>query len=244
MNLLVDFLFIDVLSAPPPDELKAISEESQVKRHMRRVSNAVRRVSAATIQSVNAIRKSVERKTSKKIIQVDTTRVVPDSTADAQILAVHSIGNLLKESRGKIDSGISLRKSQRSQSLVERIQDRQEKKAKISSIRVSETAAPTKQDLDNAKISGIGEAKLREIFAELIVDMMEQRKALKRGMKESFDAMWGYVNIYYNLYMHLLTVSYAELTQQGNSLDSVRLYFFASTAIEAQKRLSNPKSNL
>ncbi|CAE7472509.1 unnamed protein product [Symbiodinium microadriaticum] len=192
VNLLVDFLFIEVLSAPSPDALKAASAESTVSRTVQRVSNVGRRVSAAIVNTAGNIKVGARKTilgTAAPKFDVDTTRLVPDAAAEAQILATHSVGNLLDDARSNIDNRENLRRSQRQRASVVKVQKRQEQKQKKYAV-LSENS-PSKQNLSRMMSLSVTDDKLQESFAELCVDMTEQRKVLKRSQQDGFDAMWG-----------------------------------------------------
>ena len=190
INLLVDFCFIEILSAPSPDTVKAATADTAMRRTMRRVSNVGRRMSAvaaSTAASITRAGRSTILGAPK--LNVDTTRLVPDAAAEAQMLAAHSVGNLLEDARSNIDNRENLRKAQRQQSSVLKVQQRQEEKQKKYSIMAENSHA--RQTLMRRMSLGITDEKLKEVFAELCVDMTEQRKVLKRSQQDGFDMMWG-----------------------------------------------------
>lgn len=197
INLLVDFLFIEIISAPSADALKT-QNQSAVRRVMKRVSNAGRRISAASIQTAGALRKSIfgiNRKTSVGKFEVDTTRVVPDSAAEAQILATQSVGALLDGAKRNINDRVSMRRTQRMQSKVMQVQAKHEAKEQRKYASFVGAKAEDHEGSDDTPVISGGPAlvdrKLREKFAELCVDIGEQRKLLKRSQQEGFDTMWG-----------------------------------------------------
>jgi hypothetical protein len=195
LNLVLDFLFIDVLSAPSPDIMKAQLAESSIQRAIRRVSNAARRASAASVRVIQSVRdKTTSRQSARKTFKVDTTRVVPDTTTDAQVLAVTSLGDILKQTRSELDTQETERRQKRNQSHVSKTHDRLEMRAHRYTMMADGAhahVAPSRRDVDAATSAVVTDRKLAEAFSELIVDMTEQRKALKRWQQEAFDAMWG-----------------------------------------------------
>ena len=194
INLLVDFLFIDILAAPSGSKVNAVAVKSRVRQTMRRVSQVARRLSAASIASISAAKSKWWRAPSATF-QVDTVRVVPDTTANAQDLAIISVGNLADNARKRIDNEVLDRKYNRSQAHVNKVQSRRDKRAHKNALQrqSSQRVAPSKEDRHRATTFSVTDAKIREVFAELCVDIVEQRKRLKRGQQERFDAAWGWV---------------------------------------------------
>jgi hypothetical protein len=125
VNLMVDFLFDDVLSAPTTSSIKAQNQNTAFQRAGRRMSNAVRRASVSVAGAVSSIRRSsvaagvalvsIARGGHRKSVALVRTRVIPAETLSAQSLALACGTNLisrLKEDNANFDAelGVSLRR--------------------------------------------------------------------------------------------------------------------------------------
>lgn len=106
LNLVVDFLFDDILSAPTADSLKAQNEANAMLQAGRRMSNAVRR---ASLSAATAIRRASNAASTfvsgmnpkrRKTTRLTMTQIMPAETISAQSLALAcgpNLLNLLKE---------------------------------------------------------------------------------------------------------------------------------------------------
>ena len=214
INLIVDFIFIEILSAPTADSLKVqASRDAASRRVFRRLSNMTQRVSAVSVAAVNRVRKgmgsSLRRGSSGRKFDVDMTRLVPDSAQEAQLLATQSAGSMLEDAKRNIKIREESRKSQRKQSRLSLVIAKQERKSSYLSTAAEEgdEKTPPRQpsdvtlpqhadgapdmDEDLSVVTLRQDRKLRQKFAELYVDIGEQRKLLKPSQQEAFDAMWG-----------------------------------------------------
>lgn len=123
INLLVDFLFLDILSAPTPDSLKLEQQDTAMKKIARRVSsmgtdvaNATRRVgrriSQASVEAVNAFNQHSGKG------QVRRTLNLPESTMEAHIIASTSAVQIVNKARQENESWMSRRNLERTESNV------------------------------------------------------------------------------------------------------------------------------
>jgi len=195
VNLLVDFLFIDVLSAPTVDSLKMKNEVSALSNMARRASmvgaNVGRRLSTVGKRVAQVSGDTVKRVTQRNsfvrnTLRIETTRQVPDITAEAQALATVSAAEVMSDARRDHDQNLSLRKEQRSKSSVWKQRMLLEEKRKKSM-----KSSQRKKDGKSYAVPLPDEVTHHDLFLELCVDITEQRRLLKRSQQESFDSMWG-----------------------------------------------------
>lgn len=200
INLLVDFLFIDLLSAPTADSLK-MEQLNTFQRIAKNVSQAGtevinagrrvgRRLSQASLQVVNIIAKSTGE-------DLSTTRSIPQSTLEAQIIASTSATQLVNIVQQENDSMRFKRNLERHESSVFK------KRMTLLQKRRSERRAPDYEPRGTRSRFFRNETKdkaIEDLFTELSVDIVEQRKYLKRSEQEIFDENWGYINFYLFIY--------------------------------------------
>jgi vacuolar-type H+-ATPase subunit E/Vma4 len=185
INLLLDFLFIEILSAPTVDSVKVAEELSLIKSDVRRVAMRANEedMSQAIIAS-KLSKKKLERNSSMK-----TCLEIHGAAADAHMLALTTSKSVLdaaREGNKKVDS---FRETPRYKSMLRKQQDsarmKQEKKAKMIEGR-QEGESQSAKTLDSRSASVID-----DLFVNLTLDIAEQRKLLPRGQHENFDDKWG-----------------------------------------------------
>jgi hypothetical protein len=182
----------DILSAPTAESLKVEAEDAVVSRAVRRASNVgkiVREASVATLESLR--HKAVpikQRKLSEFKADLQTTRVVPEATAEAYALARTSTSELLVRTRQTLALDQRKRKELRSSSTVF------QQKVKLDKMRRHlKLKANPEMEHGNGKARSICslDGDVDELFLQLSVDIIEQRRLLKRHKQEAFDDMWG-----------------------------------------------------
>ena len=99
VNLVVDFLFHDILSAPSADALKTAAAGNAMRRAGRRMSNAVRRASLTVGSQLSAL----GPKKKAPLFRSVSTREISDSTKEAHGLAVMSATNMIKELNARFE---------------------------------------------------------------------------------------------------------------------------------------------
>jgi hypothetical protein len=210
VNLIVDFLFHDILSAPTADSLKLQKQDTALKRVARRVStvgtevaNAGRRVgrriSQASVEAMAALAKEGHSR---------QTLNIPETTMEAHINASVSTGHLVEAIRKKNDSERIDRDRERCQSITFKkratlTQKRSQEKASFEGevvVRKSE-ASTSLADVDfsmdprpSPKVSPNetqASKPAEDLFGDLWVDIVEQRKLLSRSEQELFDEKWA-----------------------------------------------------
>jgi len=184
VNLLVDFLFIEILSAPGADAVKIQSRESVMVRAAQRASAVGRRVSAISAEAMNKLRKNVlmKSKSSLDFNSIQKTRVVPESMEEAHLLASVSIGDILHNVQEKLNSRVHTLDKFRKESNTFKSKQILVQKRRSAQRRVSDVSESQFDSTD---------AAIDDLFLDFTVDLAEQRKHLKRNQRESFDSMWG-----------------------------------------------------
>jgi hypothetical protein len=192
INLVVDFLFVDILFAPTMDSKKQeknlkvfrkakfnkisspLPPNSQGEENKQAI-NQTRRAEETTptpspmVPHSSSNFQRVKRMTLQKIqsgnLELETTRVLPSSTLQAHQLATLSANEI-------IDDRVSAIRN----TLV-----RQETIRRTSS----------KRRASFMKNIPLNEMSVDDQFVDLSVDIAEQRKELKRSQQEKYDEMWG-----------------------------------------------------
>lgn len=175
-NLLVDYLFCDILSAPTADAVKVAAEESVLRKAGRRMSNAVRRASVSAAKTASAIKSRLSFIPSWGAdTGVTMTRVLPESTIEAHTMVMQAgaMKDILDNARTSIADVETSHRSTQSQA-----QANFEKKSMYMQ-RMSR--ATSFNDIPTAE----------RLFLELWEDLNLQRRVLKRNEREGFDILWG-----------------------------------------------------
>jgi hypothetical protein len=209
VNLIVDFLFHDILSAPTADSIKLQKQDTAMKRVARRVStmgtdvaNAGRRVgrriSQASVEAMAALAKDGRGR---------QTLNIPETTMEAHINASVTTGHLVEAIRKHNDSQRITRDRERSQSTTfKKRANLSQKRSMEKSCFESENGAPREvstslTDVDfsmhsrpSPKVSpdqSRASKPIEDLFGDLSVDIVEQRKLLSRSEQELFDEKWA-----------------------------------------------------
>lgn len=200
INLLVDFLFVDILFAPTLDSKKkeVESKEAHFKRGVptTSVTPSSRSVND-TVNSVTEFRSVVSlgngsdshnfgltRMQSGKF-DLETTRVVPSSTHEAHSLAVLCVKDIIKDRDSEMKSSQSRRDLNRQSSSL--FQQKRSLEKHRSELKVRGESSKVKQNMSLM----LDKTAVEDQFVDLSVDIIEQRKVLKRSQQERFDEMWG-----------------------------------------------------
>jgi hypothetical protein len=179
INLVVDFLFEDILLAPTMDSK---GREKDLK-----LMNAKQQQDQQTDRSLTCEKRSLDKQMLQKTqsysrLDLETTRVVPSATEEAHLLAALSVKDIVKERVAEIDQSVSKRDILRQAS--SNLKHKHSMAKHRSILKVRGESAKVKQ---NAKSTDV----IEEQFVDLAVDITEQRKELKRSQQEKFDEMWG-----------------------------------------------------
>lgn len=189
INLVVDFLFVDILFAPTMNSTEretklspklnqksSVSKESsgaETKGNQQSTSppapNSKSTPLTPVMKDSSSQFKRVTRHTLTRIqsgnLDLETTRVLPSATLEAHELAKLSVNDI-------IDDRVSAIR----QTLV-----RQETQRRASS----------RRSVSFMKNIPLNEMSVDDQFVDLSVDIAEQRKELKRNQQDKFDEMWG-----------------------------------------------------
>lgn len=195
VNLIVDFLCIDILTAPTADDIKLNAQENIAKKVGRRLSNVARRASNVTMDAVNSIVKKIEPKKRQTMVMTKTM-VVPGATKTAHSLASVSVKDFLYSAKQNNEEFVSHRVIERTAAMtVERA--RSERKQHINhSSTIGEIAHhggnfnPSAFEVHSKVGKGLN-SSVQSKFLELSIDMKDQRKKLKPCEQEEFDNYWG-----------------------------------------------------
>lgn len=195
INLVVDFIFDDILSAPTADSAKLNAEPNALQR-------AGKQLNAARRASVNAVRRASvslqaaipARRESKKMINTAATRMIPESTISAQSLANASVTEALgifKESHQKYeDERKSILGHTTSKSMINTSRrTRQTRGAGAPAIEARNPVAINAMALPGTTMFGYS---VDAQFAELSKEIIAQRRRLKPSEQEDFDIRWGF----------------------------------------------------
>jgi hypothetical protein len=169
INLIVDFLFMEILSAPTVDSVKLSEEESIMKSAVRRGAKVDHNVTRA-VQRTDLVRED----------SIPTSRQIHSGAAEAHQVAYTCAKELIDQSRKDSKDKRSLRSTEKYQ----------------ASLVKHKTLELKKQTILRKLQSGVSPAnkgpKLEDdLFMELTVDISEQRKLIKRSQCEAFDDKWG-----------------------------------------------------
>jgi hypothetical protein len=192
VNLIVDYLFIDILSAPTADSLKVSSQETVISKTLRRVSNvnlgqmkpsnpakpsrAVPPATAATTAIPLARPKSVK----ELLLSSISTRIVPPDLADAHALAMKSFHDIMRTTQGEV---CEVRQSQQCQRI------RSLKSADHDDVR---PASPSMNGVGVVGMGSVGDVEVGDLFETLKEEIFEERSLIRRAHeKEAFDSLWG-----------------------------------------------------
>lgn len=180
VNLVVDFLFVDILSAPTIDSLKKESSSrlssSGLGNMFRRASTAVRKMSVVSKNAFSRLRGDSE-------ILMTTTRVIPPRTKEAHDEAMECANDVIELARSRQDhrmKSINIRHSEFQAKKSERY-----RKGAISKTLKNTTPHPEADNSENVH------EKVESLFSQLSNDITQQRKMLKRSQQEMFDNLWG-----------------------------------------------------
>lgn len=229
INLIVDFLFEDILSAPTMDSTKknksssislpsllskekckekennfdenenenigenetrpesSLSKETQIQSKLKSQKSQLEKPTIDKLNS-NEIKIKPRKTILDKIKDVETTRLVPSSTQEAHELAVISVKEIIK------DQISNIKKNMMNQDSRHKTSTHLKQKSSLEKYRESLKYRGESQKVKSTKLRSnrsIDEVALEEQFLELTVDIMEQRKELKRNQQDGFDEMWG-----------------------------------------------------
>lgn len=174
VNLLLDFLFGSILTAPTADSLKASQQESAIMKAARRVSVGIRRASAvgaAVVHRVSNMKRTTsfrDRIPSVIKVKVNRTMVAPSSMVDAQSHARLSVVDMLEENEKQQKEYLEKQQSVRRSS---ELHHSEEHKKDDHNQQQQEMEAPS--------------------FEDFLIDLKHQRSTLPASEHTKFDDYWG-----------------------------------------------------
>jgi hypothetical protein len=194
-TLLVDYLFIDILSAPTADSMKATNNttlthhdgiptiRSQLSKQFLslgrgkggEVSDSHRRPSSRLTRATSTLKDS---------LLVDTeVRILPPELIEAYTEAVNSFGQSLGETQEIMKMKSAQRKSQRVTRLTQ-FKPKQPPQGTADEIRRPEVAAVQKEKEHLTS---------DELLTSLLMEIKEERGRIKKqSERQAFDSLWGF----------------------------------------------------
>lgn len=199
VNFLVDYIFIDILSAPTADSLKVSSQESMITKTLRRVSNVnFASGNTATKSPIPSrptfIPLAKSRSFKDLLISPTETRIVPPGLMVAHVNATESFHDVMRTNEEELEKWCSTRQSLRLQRLSQ-MRSREEKVSPEVIRPVSLTSSSTSPHDALSHALGVGvdvDGDVDNLFETMKEELLEERSLIRRPIeKESFDALWG-----------------------------------------------------
>lgn len=188
INLLVDYLFVDVLSAPTLDEMKLKKhtemKQSRLNQIVKKAGETVRRASAVTVDAIKVARKNFSVSAAHESMQI------PEKTIEASNQAKSFSQLFVQEQKAILEKQQSSRNANRSESLVARQQRKTIDKLKNHRSQENESKSHPKSN-SKSKSKEEETQELFHLFGEFVVDLNEQRRALKPSIRDRYDSQWG-----------------------------------------------------
>ena len=199
VNLVVDFLFVEVISAPTIDSMKKEKSHSptssSVQTVIRRAAHVVRKMSVVSHEMLNQFTpKRSQSETWSDLISTTTTRVIPPRTKEAHDEAAECVNEVITTAKSRIDSRNTSMKS-RYDSYMEshRKPDRDRNRRPTEEVPTSTTTTSILRPSFTSPISSKVKVKsdVEISFQQLTFQINQQRKLLKRSQQDGFDTIWG-----------------------------------------------------
>ncbi len=183
INLLIDYLFVDILSAPTEDSLKSkpkvTLQPNRLQKIVKKAGETGRRASAMTMDAIKIARKQV-------LLGSHQSMQIPELTLEAHVQAKLSSHELVQDHKAKLERKSSSREVNRSQILVERQQrslSRQNHPHKNHDEKKNSSSSHSRRTAEVDDIT--------RLFSEFVVDLSEQRRVLKPSSRDNYDSQWG-----------------------------------------------------
>ena len=164
-------------------ETRKVSSPSELTSNKSQINN--NNNSNNNSDNNNNNNKTILTKMQSGKFDLETTRLVPSSTQEAHDLAVISMKDIMKDQVSDINKMTILQKLRREKS------SSLKQKSSLEKYRESLRNRGESRKVKLGMNRGMDEIALEEQFLELTVDIMEQRKQLKRSQQDGFDEMWG-----------------------------------------------------
>lgn len=164
-SLIIDYVFIDVLSAPTADSLKVSTQRARTEATRSQINRRIRNLLEVGASTKNAVGVTM---THKAYLFEDEVRVVSPELIEAHAEAMATAGDVLEDTQERIRRSVEASRSVR----LTKIQSRHQEM--------------DNQSLGNITLSG------DDLMSALVLEIKEERNKLKKtSEKESFDAVWG-----------------------------------------------------
>lgn len=221
VNLVVDFLFVEILSAPTVDSLKKESRsstsQSRIQKVIGQASKMVRKASVASMNTLNNLGKlgnlnsnSPKTESDNWTELISTTRVIPPRTREAHDEAVECANDVISNAKNRLEDRSRLTKQRHEKFLRSHSSQKSERRRKtevpVSNNRTSgvrssffsrqlpsmlRLPSSVVENGSNGNNNGLMEMSTESLFEQLTNDINQQRRLLKRSQQEVFDNLWG-----------------------------------------------------
>jgi hypothetical protein len=251
-TLFIDYLFIDILSAPTAATVAAAATADSMKataasgHGMGVTDNGIPTIRSQLSKQLMSLGQSnkergdeTQRRSSSRLIRATSTlkdsllsetevRILPPELIEAYTDAVNSFGQSLSDTQAQV----KLKSTQRMSQRVTRLTQFQPKPQKgIHEIRKPEALVP-KEEEEEEKERENGHLTSDELMTSLLMDLKEERGRIKRETeRQAFDSLWGFDLLSHTSLPSSLTLSlslplpFPELTlsMTSNSLQVIRV---------------------
>jgi hypothetical protein len=189
INFVVDFLFVDILSAQSIDQNKANRAKSRLQlnhafSHLSRAAGTL--FSRTPMVPMKQGGPGDHQQAVPPASFNRHTVKIPSETSSAQSLALELASDLVGNTQRRLKMLNEGREQSRSQHLVER-----EKMNLVRKRTVIERSLGITRKHGRSSSTVVGDDELLTLFSSFVVDLSDQRKALKANRRERFDVRWG-----------------------------------------------------
>lgn len=201
INLLVDYLFVDVLSAPTLDEMKLKKQnemkQSRLNQMVKKAGETVRRASAVTVDAIKVAQKNFA------VLVAHESMQIPETTIEAHVQAKSFSQELIREKKILIDQELAQINSNRPTSHLNRLKNKSTRQptyiSKNIPVKLKNHRSQENESKSHSKSKSNSKSKSKEeetqelfhLFGEFVVDLNEQRRALKPSIRDRYDSQWG-----------------------------------------------------
>ena len=192
INFLVDFLFEDILSAQSIDQTKITL--AKLHPHLNLTFSQLNRTAGTFLSRVPRMTSTKQGEgplpTPLSALNLQTVKI-PSETSTAQSLASELASDLVGATQKRLKLMNESRDQHRSQHLVKREKLTLLRKQTVRE-RERERGSLGMTSPQGSRTAGITvEEELLTLFSSFVVDLSDQRKALKPNQRERLDVRWG-----------------------------------------------------
>lgn len=164
-SLVIDYVFIDVLSAPTAVSLKVASQRARTETTRSQINRRARQLLEAGSQDTGGAPITMAHKT---YLFEDEVRVVSPELIDAHAEAIATAGHMLEDTQDKIKKVTEARNTIR----LTKIQKSEDEKSSVPIASQSLTSD--------------------ELMSAMFMEIKEEREKIKKATERlSFDSLWG-----------------------------------------------------